>query len=97
MEGAASLLQERRDFARQRAAVIAADASLQERELLKLATLGVAAAEALRRRGVQTRWPAWLPRPVSRSSRSRSKDGSGMGRLGIWGGASVRRSTSSRC
>jgi len=29
----------------------------------------VEAAEALRRRGVQTRWPAWLPRPVSRSFR----------------------------
>lgn len=52
MEGAASLLEERRDFARQRAAVIAAKPSLQERELLKLANLGAAAAEALRRRGV---------------------------------------------
>jgi AcrR family transcriptional regulator len=52
MEGAASLLEERRDFARQRAAVIAANPSLQERELLKLANLGAAAAEALRRRGV---------------------------------------------
>ena len=52
MEGAASLLQERRDFARQRAAVIAANPSLRERELLKLATLGAAAAEALHHRGV---------------------------------------------
>lgn len=48
----AALLEERRDFARQRAAVIAATPSLQERELLKLASLGAAAAEALRRRGV---------------------------------------------
>jgi AcrR family transcriptional regulator len=52
MEGAASLLEQRRDYARQRAAVIAANPSLQERELLKLANLGLAAAEALRRRGV---------------------------------------------
>ncbi|MDH6684479.1 AcrR family transcriptional regulator [Rhodococcus sp. LBL2] len=52
MEGAASLLQERREFARQRAAVIAANPSLQERELLKLARLGAAAAGELRRRGV---------------------------------------------
>ncbi|MCW2903613.1 MAG: TetR family transcriptional regulator [Streptosporangiaceae bacterium] len=50
---AASLLEERRDFARQRAAAIAANPSLQERELLKLAALGAAAADALRRRGVR--------------------------------------------
>ena len=50
--GAASFLEERRDFARQRSAVIAATPGLQERELLKLASLGTAAAEALRRRGV---------------------------------------------
>ena len=49
---AASLLEERREFARQRAAAIAAHPGLQERELLKLATLGAASAEALRRRGV---------------------------------------------
>ena len=52
MEGAASLLQGRRDFARQRAAVIAANPGLQERELLKLAALGAAAAEALHHRGI---------------------------------------------
>jgi AcrR family transcriptional regulator len=51
MESAASLL-DNRDYSRQRAAVIAANPSLQERELLKLATLTGAAAEALRRRGV---------------------------------------------
>jgi AcrR family transcriptional regulator len=49
---AASLLQPRRDFARRRAAVVAANPSLLERELLKLATLSAAVAEALRRRGV---------------------------------------------
>ena len=49
---AASLLEERRDFARQRTAAIAANPGLQERELLKLSALGEAAAEALRRRGV---------------------------------------------
>jgi AcrR family transcriptional regulator len=52
MESAASLLQDNRDYSRQRAAVIAANPSLQERELLKLATLAGAVAEALRRRGV---------------------------------------------
>lgn len=52
MERAAELLQERRPFARQRAATIAANPSLLERELLKLAALGAAAAEALRARGV---------------------------------------------
>lgn len=45
------LLDERREFARRRAAVIASNASLQERELLKLAALSTAASSALRDRG----------------------------------------------
>ena len=44
---------ERRDFARRRQAVIAANAELQERELIKLAALGRPRSRtALRRRGV---------------------------------------------
>ncbi|HEY6526774.1 MAG TPA: TetR family transcriptional regulator [Solirubrobacteraceae bacterium] len=46
------VLQQRREFARQRQAVIVASAELQERELIKLASLAAALAEALRRRGV---------------------------------------------
>lgn len=46
------MLQARRPQARQRQAVIVANPELQERELIKLATLAVAVAEALRRRGV---------------------------------------------
>jgi AcrR family transcriptional regulator len=42
----------RRDFARQRQAVIVASAELRERELIKLATLAAAVADALRQRGV---------------------------------------------
>jgi AcrR family transcriptional regulator len=42
----------RRDGARLRQAVIAANSELQERELIKLAALASALAEALRRRGV---------------------------------------------
>ena len=52
LEAAGGLMQERRAFARRRQAVIAANASLQERELIKLATLASAMAGALRRRGV---------------------------------------------
>jgi AcrR family transcriptional regulator len=52
VEQAATSMQDRWEFARQRAATIAANPSLQERELLKLAALGDAAAEALRARGV---------------------------------------------
>ncbi|MFI9270822.1 TetR family transcriptional regulator [Kitasatospora sp. NPDC052896] len=44
--------QERHEFARQRQAVIAANAELQERELSKLAALSAALTQALRRRGV---------------------------------------------
>ena len=47
-----ALLQERREYARQRQAVIAANAELRERELIKLASLGAAMADVLRRRGV---------------------------------------------
>ncbi|MGH2856256.1 MAG: TetR/AcrR family transcriptional regulator [Solirubrobacteraceae bacterium] len=43
---------ERHAFARQRAAIIASSAELQERELIKLASMGEAAAVALRERGV---------------------------------------------
>ncbi len=52
LEAAGALLQERREGARQRQAVIAANAELQERELIKLASLASALAGALRRRGV---------------------------------------------
>ncbi len=49
---AGAALQERRDSARQRQAVIAANVELQERELKKLAALAAAIADALRQRGV---------------------------------------------
>lgn len=44
---------ERRDFSRARQAIIVANVELQERELIKLATLSAALADALRRRGVK--------------------------------------------
>jgi AcrR family transcriptional regulator len=44
--------EDRRQFARRRQAVIAANMELQERELIKLATLSTALDDALRRRGV---------------------------------------------
>jgi AcrR family transcriptional regulator len=49
---AGAFLEERRDFARRRSAVIAANPALQERELLKMAALATAATDALRARGV---------------------------------------------
>jgi AcrR family transcriptional regulator len=52
LAGAGALLQERRDYSRRRQAVIAANAGLQERELIKLASLASALAAALRQRGV---------------------------------------------
>jgi AcrR family transcriptional regulator len=44
--------EQRRDFARQRQALIVAHAELQERELIKFAALAAAIGELLRRRGV---------------------------------------------
>jgi AcrR family transcriptional regulator len=52
LEAAGALIQQRREYSLQRQAVIAANAALQERELIKLATLASALAEALRQRGV---------------------------------------------
>src|SRR6266850_3337498 len=52
LEAAGSVLQERREFALQRQTVIAANTELQERELVKLASLSAALAGTLRRRGV---------------------------------------------
>jgi len=49
---AGTLLQERRPYSQQRQTVIAANAELQERELIKLASLASAMAAALRQRGV---------------------------------------------
>jgi AcrR family transcriptional regulator len=49
---AESLFEERRDRVRQRQEVVAATPELQERELIKMATLSAAVAGALRRRGV---------------------------------------------
>jgi AcrR family transcriptional regulator len=55
IDAAASLVQSQPDptFPRRRAAVIAANPSLQERELLKMATLAGAAAQALVDRGAE--------------------------------------------
>ncbi len=53
LEAAGALFAERRDFARQRQNIIAANSELQERELIKLASLSAALADTLRRRGVE--------------------------------------------
>ncbi|MGD0811439.1 MAG: TetR family transcriptional regulator [Acidimicrobiales bacterium] len=53
LEAAGAVLQERREYARQRQAVITANAELRERELIKLASLASAIALTLRRRGVK--------------------------------------------
>jgi len=52
LDGIAPMFEERREFAARRQQIIAANPELQERELIKLASLSRAVAEALRRRGV---------------------------------------------
>ena len=52
LQAAAELLEERRDFARQRQAIILANAELRERELNKLSSLSAALGDALRQRQV---------------------------------------------
>ena len=52
LEAAGALFEERGEFARARAAIITANPELQERELIKLASIASALAGALCRRGV---------------------------------------------
>ena len=52
LEAAGAVFQERRESSQRRQTVIVANAELQERELIKLASLASALASALRRRGV---------------------------------------------
>jgi AcrR family transcriptional regulator len=52
LQAAGASIQEGGELAHQRQAIIASSAELQERELIKLASLAAALAEALRRRGV---------------------------------------------
>ncbi|MFJ6463447.1 TetR family transcriptional regulator [Streptomyces sp. NPDC091387] len=52
LDAAAAVFQDRHAYARQRQMIIAANAELQERELIKLARLSTALAGTLRRRGV---------------------------------------------
>jgi AcrR family transcriptional regulator len=52
LDAAAAMLGENREFARQRHTVIVANADLQERELIKMATMAAALAAGLRERGV---------------------------------------------
>jgi AcrR family transcriptional regulator len=53
LQAAGAFIQEGGEFPRQRQAIIAASEELQERELIKLASLASALAGALRRRGVE--------------------------------------------
>ena len=53
LESVAGWFHDRREFARRRQAVIAANAELHERELVKLASVAAALAAALRERGVE--------------------------------------------
>ncbi len=52
LAAAGAALQDRHEFARRRQLVIAANAELQERELVKLASIAAALADTLRKRGV---------------------------------------------
>jgi AcrR family transcriptional regulator len=52
LEAATVVFEERRGFSRRRQAIIAASGELQEREQVKLASLALALADALQRRGV---------------------------------------------
>ncbi len=79
LEAAGALLEDRSELARQRHTIIAASPELQERELIKLALVGNAIADALRRRGVEdpaARLTAEVAVAVFRSAFDRWIDGS---------------------
>jgi len=52
LQSIAPMFEERREFAARRQQIIAANPELQERELIKMASLSRAVAQALRRRGI---------------------------------------------
>jgi AcrR family transcriptional regulator len=52
LEAVSTQLEERRGFARQRQSILAANAELRERELIKLASWAAALSDALRLRGI---------------------------------------------
>lgn len=52
LDAVSEVFADRREYARKRQAVIMANAELQERELVKLASMSAALADTLRRRGV---------------------------------------------
>jgi AcrR family transcriptional regulator len=52
LQEAAAMLEDRSDFSRRRQAIIAANAELRERELIKLASLSAAIGDTLRLRGL---------------------------------------------
>jgi AcrR family transcriptional regulator len=52
LQAAGAVLQQRREYARQRQTVIAANTELRERELIKLASWATALSDTLRQRGV---------------------------------------------
>ena len=97
LQAAAPLFAERGDYPRRRQAVIAANAELRERELIKLAALAAAMAAALRERGTPSRRrPAWRPRPGPRCSASHSSAGPPKTATPTWPSSSGNHSTSSR-
>jgi AcrR family transcriptional regulator len=53
LDAAAAILGERHEYSRLRQTVITANTELQERELIKMASLSAALADGLRRRGVR--------------------------------------------
>src|ERR1700727_2972042 len=53
LDAVAVMFEERREFAAQRQRIIVANPELQERELIKLAMLAAAVAQALRDRGIE--------------------------------------------
>jgi len=53
LDGVATMFEQRREYAARRQKVIASNPDLQERELIKLASLAGSVAQALRRRGVE--------------------------------------------
>ena len=92
------MLQDRRDvhFVRARYALVIKHAEIQERELIKLASLAVAVTKALHARGVAEPAASLPPRPASRSSRSASSAGSTRKSRETSRHTSARRSTRSR-
>jgi AcrR family transcriptional regulator len=96
LDAAAVMLGRDPSFSRRRQSLIDASAELRERELIKMATIGAALADGLRRCEFRPPTRAWRPRPGSPCSGWPGSNGWPARPRRTWPGSCARRWSGSR-